>query len=37
MTLRDLWLRIRALATPRTVDRELDEELAFHVEMETRD
>jgi hypothetical protein len=36
MTLRDLWLRIRALAAPRTVDRELDEELAFHLEMETR-
>ena len=35
MTLRDLWLRIRALAAPRTVDRQLDEELAFHVEMET--
>ena len=36
MTLRDLWLRIRALAARRTVDRELDEELAFHLEMETR-
>jgi len=36
MNLRDAWLRIRALAAPRTVDRELDEELAFHLEMETR-
>ena len=34
MTLRDLWLRIRALAAPRTVDRELDEELTFRLEME---
>ena len=36
MNLRDAWLRIRALAAPRKVDRELDEELAFHLEMETR-
>jgi predicted permease len=36
MTLRDLFLRLRALATPRRVERELDEELAFHIERETR-
>jgi predicted permease len=36
MTLRDLFLRVRALATPRGVERELDEELAFHIERETR-
>jgi predicted permease len=36
MTLRDLLLRLRALATPRRVERELDEELAFHVERETQ-
>jgi hypothetical protein len=36
MTLRDLLLRLRALATPRCVERELDEELAFHIERETQ-
>lgn len=36
MTLRDLLLRLRALATPRRVERELDEELAFHIERETQ-
>jgi predicted permease len=36
MTLRDLFLRIRALVVPRRVERELDEELAFHVERETQ-
>jgi predicted permease len=35
MTLRDLVLRLRALAFPRRVERELDEELAFHIERET--
>src|SRR6188472_4265235 len=30
MTLRDLLLRVRALISPRRVERELDEELAFH-------
>jgi len=35
MTLRDLLLRIRALVSPRRVERELDEELAFHIERET--
>ena len=30
MTLSDLRLRVRALFTPRIVERELDEELAFH-------
>jgi predicted permease len=34
MTLRDLLLRVRALATPRRVERELDDELAFHIERE---
>ena len=32
MTLRDLVLRLRALLFPRRVERELDEELAFHIE-----
>jgi predicted permease len=36
MTLRDLLLRLRALAAPRRVERELDEELAFHIERETQ-
>ena len=36
MTLRDLILRLRALANPRRVERELDEELAFHIERETQ-
>ena len=36
MTLRDLFLRIRALVVPRRVERELDEELAFHIERETQ-
>jgi predicted permease len=35
MTLRDLLLRIRALVSPRRVECELDEELAFHIERET--
>ena len=35
-TLRDLLLRIRALVAPRRVERELDEELAFHIERETQ-
>ncbi len=36
MNLRDLWLRIRAMLSPRRVERELDDELAFHLELETR-
>jgi predicted permease len=36
MNLRDLFLRVRALSAPRRVERELDEELAFHVERETQ-
>jgi predicted permease len=36
MTLRDLKLRARALFRPRSVERELDDELAFHLECETR-
>src|SRR6185295_18673770 len=36
MTLRGLFLRLRSLATRRRVEQELDEELAFHIERETR-
>ena len=36
MNLRDLKLRARALFRPRRVERELNEELAFHLERETR-
>ncbi len=36
MSLRDLFLRMRALLAPRRVERELDEELAFHIERETQ-
>jgi len=36
MTLRDLFLRVRALAAPRRVEDELHDELAFHVERETQ-
>ncbi len=36
MNLRDLKLRARALFARRRVERELDEELAFHIERETR-
>ncbi|MPY90328.1 MAG: FtsX-like permease family protein [Luteitalea sp.] len=36
MILRDLFLRIRALVAPHRVERELDEELAFHIERETQ-
>jgi putative ABC transport system permease protein len=36
MKLRDLFLRIRALVAPHRVERELDEELAFHIERETQ-
>ncbi len=34
MTLRDLLLRLRALAAPSRTERELDDELAFHIERE---
>src|SRR5262245_16336239 len=34
MNRRDLSLRIRALVAPRLVERELDEELAFHIQRE---
>ena len=37
MTLRDLVLRIRALVAPHRVERELHEELAFHIERETHE
>jgi predicted permease len=36
MNLRDLFLRVRALAARRRVERELDEELAFHIERDTQ-
>ena len=36
MTFRDLQLRARALFAPRRAERELDEELSFHLERETR-
>jgi predicted permease len=37
MTLHDLKLRVRALLAPGRVERELDDELAFHIERETQD
>src|SRR5688500_2005903 len=36
MSLQDLKLRIRALVAPRRVERELDEELALHIDLETQ-
>ncbi len=36
MTLRDLTLRARALFRPRRVEQELQDELAFHIERETK-
>src|SRR5687767_11174274 len=36
MAFRDLKLRARALFAPRRVERELDEELAFHLDRETQ-
>jgi putative ABC transport system permease protein len=36
MSVRDLKLRLRALITPRRVERDLHDELAFHVEREAR-
>jgi hypothetical protein len=36
MTLKDLKLRARALLRPNHVEHELEEELAFHVELEAR-
>ncbi len=36
MNLRDLKLRARALFVPRRVERELNDELAFHLERETQ-
>ena len=36
MKFRDLKLRIRALRAPRRAERELDEELSFHIERETQ-
>ena len=35
MTLHDLRLRVHALLAPRRVERDLNDELAFHVERET--
>jgi len=34
MTLRDLYLRLRAIVRPQPVERELDEELQFHIDRE---
>src|SRR5918995_4738157 len=34
MNLRDWRLRVRALLAPRRVERELDDELSFHIERE---
>ena len=36
MNLRDVFLRLRALAAPRRVEHDLDEELAFQIERETQ-
>jgi putative ABC transport system permease protein len=36
MNLRDWQLRARALFVPRRVERELDDELSFHLERETQ-
>jgi len=36
MNLRDVFPRIRALVAPQRVERELDEDLAFHIERETQ-
>jgi hypothetical protein len=36
MTLHDLKLRVQALISWRRVERELDEELAFHIERDTQ-
>jgi hypothetical protein len=36
MNVRDVWLRFRAVAFRRVVDRELEDELTFHLEMQTR-
>src|SRR5262249_40674614 len=36
MSAQDLWLRLRALVFHRRIERELHEELDFHVEMQTR-
>jgi putative ABC transport system permease protein len=36
MTVRDFWLRLRALLLRGRVEREMHEELDFHLEMQTR-
>ena len=36
MNLRDWKLRARALFSPNRVERELDDELSFHIERETQ-
>jgi predicted permease len=36
MTTRTLWLRLRALASPKRAEHELREELDFHLEMQAR-
>ena len=35
MNLRDLTLRVRALLLPNRAERDLDDELQFHIERET--
>jgi putative ABC transport system permease protein len=35
MTLRGVWLKIRSLLRPERVEKELEDELSFHLEMET--
>jgi predicted permease len=35
MGIRGIWLKIRALVAPTRAERELDDELRFHLEMET--
>src|SRR2546425_13229470 len=36
MTAADLWLRLRVLVAPRRAERDLDDEIAFHLEMQAR-
>ena len=36
MNLRDLQLRLRALVSPRRVEKDLDDELSFHIEREAQ-
>jgi putative ABC transport system permease protein len=36
MNARDVWMRLRAVVCRRAVDRDLEDELTFHLEMQTR-